>query len=152
MKKLLSFIACLSLLLSCCMAGLGAVASAAVYEPSPEADFIAFDGVLEEYVGPGGDVVIPATIDGQAIREIAANAFANNKDITTVVIPEGVEKIGHRAFFTCSNLYAVEFPYSLYEFGSETFTNCALEKVTVPGGVTKVAYNTFGNISFLYFI
>ena len=144
MKKLLALVACLSLLLSCCIVGIGATASAATYEASPEADFIAFDGVLEEYVGPGGDVVIPAEINGEAIREIAANAFANNTDISTVVIPEGVEKIGHRAFFNCSNLYAVEFPYSLYEFGSETFTGCGLEKVTVPGGVRCVAYNTFG--------
>ena len=147
MKKFLLFVAVFSLLISSCTVGLGAVVSAANNEPSPEVDFIAFDGVLEEYIGPGGDVVIPAEIDGEAIREIAANAFANNLDISTVVIPEGVEKIGHRAFYNCSNLYAVEFPYSLYEFGSETFTNCGLEKVIVPGGVAKVAYNTFGNIS-----
>lgn len=145
MKKLLALIACLSLLLSCCIVGTGAIASAAKYEPSPEADFLAFDGVIEEYIGPGGDVVIPATIDGEPITEIGANAFANNQDISTVVIPEGVEKIGHRAFYQCANLYAVEFPYSLYEFGSETFTACGLEKVTVPGGVRCVAYNTFGD-------
>lgn len=142
MKKLLSLVICLALLLSATIMGIGTQASA--LEASPEGDFIAFDGVLEEYIGPGGVVVIPATIEGERITEIAAQAFMANSDIEEVYIPEGVEIIGNRAFFKCSNLYKVEFPYSLYQFGSETFTGCALEAVTVPGSVEKVAYNTFG--------
>ena len=40
MKKLLSLMAVLAIILSCCVMGIGTVASAA--EESPEADFIVF--------------------------------------------------------------------------------------------------------------
>ncbi len=147
MKKLLSLLVCLSIMLSCVTVGIGAAtAYAAEYEPSPEGDFIAFDGMIEDYIGPGGEVVIPAEIDGEAITEIASEAFAKNTDITSVVIPEGVEKIGHQAFNECSNLASVELPYSLYEMGAEVFRSCALTEITIPGGLSKVPYNCFGNM------
>ncbi len=138
MKKLLSLLVCLSIMLSCVVKGIGAAtAYAAKYEPSPEGDFIAFDGVIEEYIGPGGDVVIPAEIDGVPTVEIAMDSFINYSDITGVVIPEGVEKIGHRAFKGCPNLVKVELPYSLYEMGGETFCGSGITEVTIPGSLTK---------------
>ena len=150
MKKLLSLLICLSIMLSCVVTGIGsATAYAKEYEPSPESDFIAFDGVIEEYIGPGGDVVIPAEIDGVRTTEIAQNAFYTNNDITSVVIPEGVEKIGHCAFKTCQNLVSVELPYSLYELGAEVFNGTGLTSVVIPGGLEKIPYGTFCGVKAL---
>lgn len=145
MKKILSFLVCLSIILSSMILGLGsAVAYAAKYETSPETDFIAFDGVIEEYVGPGGLVVIPSEIDGEAIHEIAARAFFKNLDISGVIIPEGIEKIGNNAFEGCANLVELELPYSLYYLGATVFGSCiGIEKVVIPSGVTVVPYGTF---------
>ena len=42
----------------------------------------------------GGDIVIPESL---GVKEIATRAFAQNNDITSVVIPEGVEIIGESA-------------------------------------------------------
>ena len=112
MKKLLALLAVLALVLSASVMGIGTVASAA--EESPLADFMIFDGVLEEYIGAGGDVVIPASA---GITEIAASAFYGNKDVTSVVIPEGVEFIGNRAFEYCENIEKITLPYSLTEIG-----------------------------------
>ena len=55
MKKLLSFLVVLSVVLSTCL--IGAVTVANALEESPAADFMFFDGVIEEYIGPGGVVL-----------------------------------------------------------------------------------------------
>ena len=44
---------------------------------TPESDFI-FNkntGTITEYIGPGGDVVIPATIGGVPVTAIGSRAF-----------------------------------------------------------------------------
>ncbi len=113
--------------------------------PSPEGDFIAFDGVIEEYVRPGGDVVIPAEIDGVPTVEIAMEAFVNNTDITAVIIPEGVEKVGHRAFKNCANVVKLELPYSLYEAGTDAFYGLGITEIVIHGNLTKIGYSCFSN-------
>lgn len=135
MKKLLSLMAVLAIILSCCVMGIGTVASAA--EESPEADFIVFDGVLEEYIGPGGDVVLPASL---GVTEIAADAMRVNNDITSFVLPEGVEVLGLRAFYQCANLTSITLPYSLYEIGQECFSSCGLTSILIPPQVEMVPY------------
>ena len=48
-------------------------------------EFVINEGVLEKYLGAGGDVVIP---DG--VEEIEAEAFAYCDGLTSVVIPDSV--------------------------------------------------------------
>ncbi len=141
MKKLLVMLTVLAIMLSTCIMGLGTAASA--LEVSPDSDFVAFDGVIEEYIGPGGTVVIPSVIEGEEVTEIAAYAFANNADITEVYISEGIEVVGYRAFYQCPNLYKMELPYSVYEAGSQAFSHSALEEITVPGQLEVVQYGVF---------
>ena len=136
MKKILAVLVTLIIVFSSCLVGLTTVASA--LEESPEADFMAFDGVIEEYVGPGGVVVIPQVIGGEKVTEIAARAFFGNKDITAVHIPEGVETIGYNAFQNCENLETVTLPYSLYELPASIFAGCGITEITIPGNVRYV--------------
>lgn len=144
MKKLLALLAVLAIVLTTCIMGIGTVASAA--EESPEADFVVFDGILEEYLGVGGDVVIPASL---GVTEIAADCFRLCSEITSIVIPEGVEVIGLRAFWTCENLQSVTLPYSLYEIGQEAFLSSALTEITIPPQVEIVPYGCFQGSYFL---
>ena len=133
MKKLLSVLVVLSVVLSTCL--IGAVTVANALEESPEADFMFFDGVIEEYVGPGGVVVIPQAIDGVMVEEIAARAFYANTDITEVHIPEGVAIIGESCFRNCSNLEKVTLPYSLTALPASCFAACAITEIVIPGNV-----------------
>lgn len=144
MKKLLALLAVLAIVLTTCVMGIGTVASAA--EESPEADFVVFDGVLEEYLGVGGDVVIPASL---GVTEIAADCFRLCSELTSIVIPEGVEVLGLRAFWTCENLQSVTLPYSLYEIGQEAFCSSALTEITIPPQVEIVPYGCFQGSYFL---
>ena len=70
----------------------------------PPSDFVVVDGVLVEYRGAGGDVVIPGDL---GITEIGKEAFRENGTLTSVVIPEGVTIIGESAFRKCTNLAAI---------------------------------------------
>ncbi len=142
MKKLLSLLIVFAVMLGTCIMGIGSAALAV--ETSPDSDFIAFDGVIEEYIGPGGVVVVPSTIEGEPIYEIAAYAFANNSDIEEVWICEGIEVIGYRAFYQCSNLYKIELPYSVTEAGSQAFAHSALESITIPGQLEVLEYGLCG--------
>ena len=54
---------------------------------SKSSDFVIRNGILQRYVGPGGDVVIP---DG--ISEIGESAFYG-ANLHSIVIPSGVTKI-----------------------------------------------------------
>ena len=69
---------------------------------SSASDFNIKDGVLTEYTGPGGDVVIPA-----GVTSIGDKAFAWCSSLKSVEIPKGVTSIGKGAFFGCSSLEIV---------------------------------------------
>ena len=79
---------------------------------------------ITAYDGPGGDVVIPSTLDNYPVTAIGDNAFQNKTSITSVTIPEGVTIIGNRAFFQCSNLETVMMPSTLESAGNQAFQFC----------------------------
>ena len=144
MKKLLALLAVVALLLTCTVMGVGTVASAA--EESPEEDFIVIDGVLEGYSGAGGDIVIPASL---GVTEIAAQAFSNNTDIASVVIPEGVEIVGYWSFRGCENIEFIELPYSLEELAEHCFSSASITEIVIPGNVEVVGYGAFSGCQYL---
>ncbi|MBR7176708.1 MAG: leucine-rich repeat domain-containing protein [Clostridia bacterium] len=98
--------------------------------------------------------------------------FYNSKNLTSVVIPEGVtsignlafysssmenvllpstlETIGNRAFYGCSNLVEINLPASVTTIGSHAFANCKkVQSVVVPNGVTSLEMYTFAGCTSL---
>ena len=74
-------------------------------------------------------------IQDDKIREIPAKAYAENRELTGIVIPEGVEIIGEKAFYFCTGLKTVTFPKSLREIRVEAFSNCrSLKEIVIPDG------------------
>ncbi len=74
----------------------------------------------------------------------AAPWAANREDITSVVLAEGVETIGQRAFADCAALTAVEMPGSLTSIGREAFFSCAvLTSLRIPKHVEKIGDEAF---------
>ena len=139
MKKLLSSLVVLLLLVSCCLiAAFPTSATDINYD-----DFDIIDGVLIEYLGEGGDVVVPSVdADGNPVTHIDSRAFRQNTDITSVVISEGIETMGNEVFEFCENLTEVSLPYSLTETGYSIFRRCNLYALTIPGNL-KVLKNDF---------
>ncbi len=56
------------------------------------------------YIGPGGDIDIPQTIDDVPVTTIAANAFRGANHLSSVTLPDSVTTIGSWAFGWCLNV------------------------------------------------
>ena len=97
-------------------------------------------------------VTIPKTVtlaDGTSatVTAISDNAFANNKKLTTVTIPDTVETIGNNAFKNCVKLKKVNIPKNVKNVGKNAYAGCsALTKVTVKSNsLTKIDQGAFKN-------
>lgn len=58
-------------------------------------------------------VVIPAKIDGKKVTALAGRAFAECKNLKTVVIESGIKSIGNDAFDECYKLTSITIPASV---------------------------------------
>ena len=124
-------------------------------------------------INQGSDSVlaIPTAItignNVKMVTEIAAGAFGNNmiginsqnnststysgvgsgvEGIRTVIIPDGVRKIGNGAFKGMSNLETVTFRNTkeTIEFGTDVFAYCSnLQSITLPGSPTEIPAGMF---------
>ena len=65
-----------------------------------------------------GRAVLPASL-----KEIRTEAFLNDQAIEKVVVPEGAEKIGSRAFAD-SGLKEIEIPESVTYIADDAFEGC----------------------------
>lgn len=75
---------------------------------------------ITKYNGAEQNVVIPATIDGYAVRTIADKAFAGT-DIKSVIISNGVKELGWFVFENCPRLHSVTVPKSVDSIGYDAF-------------------------------
>ncbi len=138
MKKTIAMIITLVLLISCSL--IAAIPSSAEELQINYDDFDIIDGVIIEYLGPGGAVIVPSVDkDGNEVTKIDASAFKGNKNLTAVYICEGITEIGHSAFRGCTNLTEVSLPYSLEVLGKyEVFAGTSIASLTVPAKVKEL--------------
>jgi len=87
--------------------------------------------IFKKYVGTKKNVVIPTNINGAVAYKIDANCFANNKDITNVVIPAGVIEVGANAFNGCSSLAMLTVPTGVTTFGNYAFAGTAITEFKI---------------------
>ena len=79
-------------------------------------NFVIENGVLTEYHGPGGDVVIPA-----GVMRIGSSAFCGCECLTSVMIPESVISIEDSVFSGCIRLTSVVIPETVTELAETAF-------------------------------
>ena len=87
------------------------------------------------------DLVIPEEIDGKPVKEIGDYAFLTHR-LTSITIPEGVEKIGVMSF-GANDFTSVELPASLKSIGMGAFTNNHLSNITIKGASTTISNYSF---------
>ena len=119
-----------------------------------------------KYFGAEKDVTVPNAINGYTVVKIGDYSFAN-KGITSVTLPDSVEKIGAYAFYSCEslevvnvpsklkeingyafcgckNLKAFELPEDLNYLGTYAFSRCEkIESVKIPDSITKINNGVF---------
>ena len=94
------------------------------------------------------EAVIPETVTYKKktyrITLIGGNAFAYCKNLTSVSIPNSVNRIGRYAFYGCENLRSVSIPNSVTSIGAYAISNCkSLTSVSIPNSVTSIEEGAF---------
>ena len=75
------------------------------------------------YNGTGNEYTLPTDYNGQSY-EIYKYAFNNNNTVTSVVIPDGVTKIGEKAFYSCFGLVSVTLGKNVSVIEDDAFNLC----------------------------
>ena len=87
---------------------------------------------------------IEKVIIQNGVTSIAAFAFVNCVNLTSITIPYGVTSIGGGAFNGCESLESVTIPDSVTSIGHTAFSNCgSLESVVIPDSVTSIGNDAF---------
>lgn len=93
---------------------------------------------LKKYIGSDIDVILPV-----GLTEIADNTFSE-RNIRSVVVPEGVKVIGRRAFENCFELEEAYLPSTLKELGGYAFVDChKLRQITLGNKLTAIEDSLF---------
>lgn len=70
--------------------------------------------------------------------------YAERNDITSIIVDDGVTKIGDYAFYGYSNLASVQLPDSLESIGNYAFKNCGkLLEIILPEKVSAIGESAF---------
>lgn len=70
-------------------------------------------------------IEIPATYKGLPVTSIGDSVFEGHAELVTIVIPEGIVKIGKRAFADCTGLTGLALPDSVRIIDDRAFLNCS---------------------------
>ena len=121
--------------------------------------FYAVDGVRSVTI-PGTVKEIPSSLcDDQSVlttvvlkngvETIGARAFQNDKNLSSVSLPNSLTKIGESAFEFCYGLSAITLPNGLTTIGTQAFSRTGLTALDLPDSVKSVSREAFGDNSAL---
>lgn len=80
--------------------------------------------VLVQYAGPGGEVAVPAVVEGSSVVRIGSQAFADQVQVTRVVLPDSVVEIDEQAFAYCTGLTNLWIGRGAVRIGIWAFRGC----------------------------
>lgn len=70
--------------------------------------------------------------------------FYNSPEVTRVIIPDEVQRIGNSAFAGAKNISRIDLPFNLKEIGFTAFSECTnLKYIVLPSNVEKIARGAF---------
>ena len=103
------------------------------------------DGTIEidSYDGDYEAIVIPAQIGGRDVTVIGG--FANEDEITSVVIPDTVREIADNAFVNCFNIISVKMGANVEVIGDNAFDG-EFEEIVLPNTLKVIEENAFASV------
>jgi len=131
-------------------------------------DYVRIDAayLLSAYPSGGGHIDVPAELGGLPVRELAnqtatlfssqalsvfrrsntSNGLRTDVNLKKVTLPEGITRIGIRAFQWCQDLEEIVLPESLTIIDSGAFWNCSsLTELDLPSKLTTLGYGILWN-------
>ena len=106
---------------------------------------------IYKYLGSGSEVTIPDQIDGYPVTQLVDSAFASNNNITKVIFPDTITKIGKYCFSYCRNLEGpLVLPKNLTSLGERAFEFCSSLSgdLVIPDGITEIESQVFWGAGF----
>ncbi len=105
---------------------------------------------IVKYIGEGGDVSVPETINGLPVVVIGMEAFWYNDDLTAVNLPSKLVYIEARAFQGCKNLQYVNIPDSVMEINVAAFEGCEkLDDINIPDELLYIGGGAFDRTAWI---
>lgn len=99
------------------------------------------------------NIIIPSKIDGLPVYIIADNAFSNQTTIKSVIISEGIIKIGANAFSNCTMLSDISFPSTIEEIGENAFSGCPqITSAIVPNTLSVIPNGLYSGCENLTYV
>lgn len=116
-------------------------------------DYIFYDDgtsiYLVRYMGNETEITLPSYDDGKKYQ-VYDWLFKKNDQITSIIIPNCVTKIGGYAFYDCTSLKSINIPNSVISFGDYAFRGCtSLSNITLPNSMTVISDRAFAGCSSL---
>lgn len=94
--------------------------------------------------GAPASVTVPAMVNGLAVMGVGPRAFAGQKQLRRVTLPDTVSVIDVEAFADCEALQSVTFGKGLTLLDNGCFSGCTtLDSVVIPAKVTEIGRDAF---------
>ena len=78
----------------------------------------------------------------------AQHLYMNDKEITDLVIPQGITSISYGSFNSCKGLKSVTLSNSVISIGGSAFYNCSgIKTINLGSGITNLYASAFANCS-----
>ena len=128
--------------------GLCGLLQAAQFGDFTYTDYGSYVAITDYPTTAAGAVIIPPTINGKPVKNIANGAFSYCSSLTGVTLPSSVTSIDSEAFSYCSNLATINFPAGLTTIGRNAFFYCnSITTVTLPSSLTTLGESAFSRCS-----
>ena len=110
-------------------------------------DYFSFDG---NWVYDGKEIPdnikkeITKIIVKDGVTSIDDYAFRGCSDLTSIIISNSVTSVGNEAFDRCSKLTSIIIPNSVTRIGNSAFSYCSnLTSITIPDSITSISWRAF---------
>ena len=98
----------------------------------------------------GGCYSLRSLVLPDGVTRIGDSAFDDCSSLSSLVIPDSVTSIGNRAFNDCSSLSSLTIPNSITIIGDGVFRDCSsLSSLVLPNSVTSIGDGAFSGCSSL---
>lgn len=146
MKRLLSFL--LTLVVALCSYAYDFQYGGIYYNVTDDVNKTVEVTKVPNYNYYSGDIVIPNTVTYNSavynVTRVGNEAFASCRELTSVVLPDGMKSIGEMAFAECESLTAFTLPNSVTTIEFNAFIGCwRLTDIFIPEHVTSIAPGAF---------
>lgn len=75
--------------------------------------------------------------------EASSYLFGGNPIINRVSLPHTLKHIGYKVFYNCKDLTEIIIPEGVTDIEGWAFANTKIQNITIPNNVTKISYATF---------